>query len=223
MSSRTLSSADVSEAAKSAPAGPIVRYVALGDSYTIGTSVQRGRRWPDQLVARLRARDVPIELVDNLGVNGYTSDDVIRAELPRLAELDPDFITVLVGVNDVVQGDSDETYRKNIGRILDESVRRVGVDRIVAVSTPDYTVTPQGAAYGDPVTQSERIRDVNLILREESDTRGITFVDIHDISLEAAEDVSLVASDGLHPSAIQYARWTDRIEPVVRELLAARP
>jgi acyl-CoA thioesterase-1 len=202
---------------------PIVRYVALGDSYTIGTSVQPGQRWPDQLVARLRAKDVPIELVDNLGVNGYTSDDVIRGELPRLIELDPSFITVLVGVNDVVQGDSDETYRDNIGRILDESVRRVGADRIVTVSTPDYTVTPQGATYGNPVTQSERIREVNRILREESDTRGITFVDIHDISLEAADDVSLVASDGLHPSAIQYARWTDRIEPVVRELLAARP
>ena len=53
-----------------------IRYVALGDSYTIGTSVDAGERWPDQLVARLARPGSPdepvfaLELVANLAVNG---------------------------------------------------------------------------------------------------------------------------------------------------------
>jgi lysophospholipase L1-like esterase len=93
------------------------------------------------------------------------------------------------------------------------------LDRIVAVATPDYTVTPQGAAYGDPTLQAAGIRRNNEILRDMAAARGIAFVDIHDLSLRAAGDRSLVADDGLHPSGAQYALWVDRIAPVVAKLL----
>ena len=87
-----------------------LRYVALGDSYTIGTSVAEDERWPNQLVRRLSG----LELVGNLAVNGYTSRDVIEHELPALAAADPEFVTLLIGVNDVVQGVSDEQYAANV-------------------------------------------------------------------------------------------------------------
>ena len=72
-----------------------MRYVALGDSYTIGTNVGEGERWPNQLVAAVHDR-VPLELVANLGVNGYSSGDLIRVELPLLAGLEPDLVTMLI-------------------------------------------------------------------------------------------------------------------------------
>jgi len=196
-----------------------LRYVALGDSYTIGTSVAEADRWPNQLVARLEATGPPLRLVANLGVNGFTSQDVIDVELPRLDALDPGFATILVGVNDVVQGVPAATYRANAGAILDALLARLSADRIVAVSTPDYTVTPQGAAYGDPAEQSAGIRRNNAILKELADARGIAFVDIYDLSLRAASDRSLVAADGLHPSGDQYALWVDRIAPLAVDLL----
>ena len=128
---------------------PPVRYVALGDSYTIGTSVSVDARWPNQLVAALAASgssgSTRLDLIANLGVNGYTSRDVIDVELPQLASLQPEFITLLIGVNDVVQGVPTEIYRTNIVRILDDLVGRVGAARVVVVTTPDYTVTPAGA------------------------------------------------------------------------------
>jgi acyl-CoA thioesterase-1 len=200
-----------------------LRYVALGDSYTIGTSIDFEGRWPNQLVNRLGAAAPTLRLVANLGVNGFTSGDVIASELPRLDALRPDFLTVLIGVNDVVQGVPSTTYRTNAGRILDELRARLPANRIVAVGTPDYTVTPQGAAYGDPASQAAGIRTNNSILKEVAVARGITFVDIYDLSLRAATDRSLVAGDGLHPSAAQYALWVDRIEPVVSALLGHRP
>jgi lysophospholipase L1-like esterase len=193
-----------------------VRYVALGDSYTIGTSVEEAERWPNQLVGRIPS----LELVGNPAVNGYTSADLIRDELPLLDGLDPELATVLIGVNDVVQGVPDERYAANVARILDDLVERLGSDRVVCVATPDYTVTPRGADYGDPMQQSEGIARLNAILGDACSQRGVVFVpDIYAISQEARDDRSLVASDGLHPSGAQYGRWVDVIAPVVEALL----
>jgi lysophospholipase L1-like esterase len=198
--------------------GEPLRYVALGDSYTIGTAVAAvSERWPDQLVARLGDR---LELVANLGVNGFTSRDVIESELPQVAALRPDVASLLVGVNDVVQGVSAATFEANAAAILDALVALLPPSRIATVATPDYTVTPQGAAYGDPVTQSEAIRRNNTILERLATERGIAYVDTYDLSLRAAADRTLVADDGLHPSGAQYALWVERIAPVVERLLS---
>jgi acyl-CoA thioesterase-1 len=192
-----------------------LRYVALGDSYTIGTSVTEAERFPNQLVARLPE----LELVANLGVNGFTSRDLIEVELPKLPALRPDVVTVLIGVNDVVQGVSASTYRDNLVRILPALVAVVGAERIVVVTIPDYTVTPQGGAFGDPARQAAAIREFNQLMTQLATANGIRVVDIHDISLEAGTDRSLVASDGLHPSGTQYGRWVERIAPAMEALL----
>ena len=196
-----------------------LRYVALGDSYTIGTSVDPAERFPDQLVAAL-GPDVPtLQLVANLGVNGYTSADVIRDELPALEDLDPGFATVLIGVNDVVQGVPIETYEANVATILDAVLAHLPADRIVTVAIPDYTVTPAGADYGDPTRQYDGIVANNAVMERLAGERGIAYVDIFDVSLRAAEDRSLVADDGLHPSGAQYRLWVERIQPVVERLI----
>ena len=209
-------------AASSGPpsAAAPLRYVALGDSYTIGTSVGASERWPDQLVTRLDRGAARLELVANLAVNGYTSGDVVDRQLPELDALQPDFVSLLVGVNDVVQGVPASTYEANAARILDDVLAHLPADRVVVVSTPDYTVTPQGANYGRPAAQAAGIGANNEILRRLASERGLAWVDIHDISLRAADDRSLVASDGLHPSGAQYALWVERIQPVVEGLLA---
>jgi lysophospholipase L1-like esterase len=206
----------VTNPARTGPA----RYVALGDSYTIGTAVEAAERWPEQLVARLASSPRPLELVANLGVDGYTSADVIRDELPRLGDLRPEFVSLLVGVNDVVQGVPEESFRENVERILAELLSRVPAGAIVVVSTPDYTVTPAGADYGNPAERAAGIRVNNSILRELATARSVAWVDIHGLSLGAAADRGLVAADGLHPSGRQYALWVERIAPVVEDLLA---
>ena len=195
-----------------------VRYVALGDSYTIGTAVDASQRWPERLAATL-GPGTGLSLVANLGVDGYTSADLIRDELPILAGLQPGFVTLLIGVNDVVQGVPLVRYEANVVVILEALLGRLPSDRIVTVAIPDYTVTPAGADYGDPGRQHDAIVACNAAMARLAGDRGIAFVDIFDISLEAATDRSLVADDGLHPSGAQYARWVARILPVVERLL----
>ena len=193
----------------------MIRYVALGDSYTIGTAVAAEDAFPTLLVEAVPA----LELVANLGVNGYSTVDLIRDELPAFARADPGFATLLIGVNDAVQGLSMELYVANLTTILDALAMRLPPDRLVVVTVPDYTVTPAGADYGDPAERSAAIRANNATMARLAAERGIALVDIHDISLEAATDPTLVADDGLHPSGAQYRRWVERIAPVVRDLL----
>ena len=194
-----------------------VRYVALGDSYTIGTSVRQEERWPDQLVAALRDQ-VPMELVANLGVNGYSTDDLIRFELPRLGGLRPGFVSLLIGVNDFVRGVALDQYGVNVQRILAAILEIVPRDRVVVVSTPDYTRTPTGADYGDPLQQRADIKAVNAAMALLCDVGGVAFVDISPIADLVEGDRALVAGDGLHPSGTQYARWVELIAPVVSQL-----
>jgi lysophospholipase L1-like esterase len=193
-----------------------VRYVALGDSYTIGTSVSEADRWPNQLADRVPE----LELVGNPAVNGFTSADIIDRELPQLDELRPELVTVLIGVNDVVQGVPETVYRANVQVILDRLGELLPADRVVCVATPDYTQTPRGADYGEPERQREGIVRVNAVLREECEGRGMPFVpEVFEISERASGEPDLVAGDGLHPSGEQYRLWVDAVEPVVRSLL----
>lgn len=193
-----------------------VRYVALGDSYTIGTSVSEAERWPNQLVARVPG----LELVANPAVNGYTSADLIDRELPLLADLRPELVTVLIGVNDVVQGVPEAAYRANVEVILDRILELLPADRVVCVATPDYTRTPRGADYGEPERQRAGILRANAVLREECGERGMPFVsEVFEISGRVRDDPALVAGDGLHPSGQQYRLWVDAVEPVVRAVL----
>lgn len=204
--------------AEPTPSAIGARYVALGDSYTVGTAVSSNDSWPSQLVGRLGGR---LELVANLGVNGYSTDDLIAAELPALDDLDPEFVTVQIGVNDVVRGVPHATYAANVELILDELLKRLTPARILAVATPDYTLTPAGSSFGDPAQQSAEIARFNDVLRIAAESRGIAFVaEIYEISRRVASDPALVSGDGLHPSRTQYALWVDAIQPLVEGLLA---
>jgi lysophospholipase L1-like esterase len=181
--------------------------------------VGEAERWPNQLVARL-GDSVQLDLVANLGVNGYSTADLIEDELPRFARLMAQFVTLLIGVNDVVRGIPVQVYRGNVADILDTIVAAVGPNRAVVVSTPDYTLTPQGSAFGDPDQQRAEIAHFNDVMRSMAGERGIRFVDISSVANQVASDTSLVARDGLHPSGAQYARWVDLIAPAVMDALS---
>jgi acyl-CoA thioesterase I len=201
-----------------APTLPPVGFVAMGDSYTIGTGVKPRDRWPNQLVRTLNPiRD--FNLIGNLAVSGATSADVLASQVPQVSRLDPDLVSVQVGVNDVVQKVDAATYRAHVDQLFDALLQEVPSGRIFVVTIPDYTLTPQGSNYGDPTRQSARIRTFNQVLEQEAAKLKLAVVDITPVANLVADDGSLVAADGLHPSAKQYAGWVELIAPRVREML----
>ena len=123
-----------------------IRYVALGDSYTIGTGADARDSWPTVLTQHLRSRGIAIELVANLGRNGWTTRDVIAYQLPVFKSLNPAFATLLIGVNDWVQGFDRTTFQKNLQILLDEILLKLpDKSRLLLITIPDFSVMPMGS------------------------------------------------------------------------------
>jgi lysophospholipase L1-like esterase len=97
-----------------------LRYLALGDSYTIGTGASsNAHNYPSILAARLSEATGAKVSVTNPAVNGFTTEDLIENELPLVNRLKPQLVTILIGVNDIVQGRPIESYRKSLTTIYD--------------------------------------------------------------------------------------------------------
>ena len=126
-----------------------VRYLALGDSFTAGTGSLPGAAFPAHLAERWRAtRRVTLE---NLAVNGYTTDDVARLEVPAVAGFHPTLVTLAVGANDRVRGSSAEAYRAHVRAILRAIVDAgVPAQHIVTLPQPEWSLSPAAASFGDP-------------------------------------------------------------------------
>lgn len=223
--------ASFTEVPPSPAAARVVRYVALGDSYTVGTGLARtGERWPNQLVRALRP-ETELDLVANLATEGASTFEVLDSQLAALDGLDAELVTLQVGVNDVVRDVPLATYRANLERILDGApaadgepavtglLARLPAERIVLVETPDYTLAPRGTDYRRPA-DAAAIADVNAALRAVAEARGIAVVAVAPIADLVPGDPTLTAPDGLHPSGKQLAGWVELIAPVVRRLLA---
>jgi acyl-CoA thioesterase I len=197
-----------------------IRYVAIGDSYSIGEGALPSESWPAILTRHLNEHGVPIDLVANPSVTGWTTQQAIDNELPVFRRVNPTFGSLQIGVNDWVQGVDEKTFRQRLGLLMDEMLKSLGANnRLLIVTIPDFGVTPTGPKYARGRNISEGISSFNRIILEESKNRRLAVVDVFHASQKMAQDSSLIASDGLHPSAKGYAEWEKIIFPVARELL----
>jgi lysophospholipase L1-like esterase len=202
------------------PKPPKVRYVAVGDSYTVGTSVHPEQIWTIWLIRHLKSEGIDVELVANIARSGWTSEDVTRQQIPLLLPLKPNFVTLLVGANDIVQGVDMATFVKRYKSLLDH-LQRIIPDpkQVLVITIPDFSVTPYATNFGDSASLHERIKDFNAFIMKEAGARGIKVVDLFEISQEMGKDPGLVSSDGLHPSAREHILWEKVIYPPVFEIL----
>src|SRR5438445_3293460 len=197
-----------------------IRYVAIGDSYSIGEGASPNESWPALLTRHLNDKGLRVDLVANPSRTGWTTQQAIDRELPIFVDSKPNFATLQIGVNDWVQGIDAETFRKHFVVLAN---RMLGVlpskNRLLVVSIPDFGVTPTGPRYARGRNISEGIAAFNKIVSEEAAKRGLRVVDVFPISKKMRDDPSLVAPDGLHPSAKEYAEWEKIIFSVGFELL----
>ena len=198
----------------------MLAYLALGDSYTIGEGVPAEGRWPMRLAAALRMQGVALAHPAILATTGWTTDELSAAM--DAAEFAPpyDLVSLLIGVNNQYRGRSADDYRGEFRRLLERAIALAGdrPGRTLVLSIPDWGVTPFARDSGrDTARIAAELDAFNAIAGEESRRAGAAFVDIAPISREFP---SLLAGDGLHPSAAQYALWAEAALPVARRLLA---
>lgn len=184
------------------------RYLALGDSYTIGTGASDpAKSWPWIIASRLGA-----ELI-NPAVNGFTTLDLIAYELPLVERLKPEFISVLIGVNDLVQGRPPEDYQKSLIQIYDKLSGNVA-----AVSIPTWSYVPGAADFGGSEHVEKLTSQFNEIARAEANSHGFVWIDITEASRSGIGSTGWIASDQLHPGDAQYAAWAEKIWSALRRV-----
>ena len=199
----------------------VVKYVALGDSYTIGTGANPNEAWPVLLTKHLNDAGIKTELVANPSKNGFSTQNLIDMELPVFDKSGATFVTLLIGVNDWVREVNATTYAKNLIYILDHVQKALpNKNNILLVTIPDFGVTPQGAYFANDRDVTKGLTEFNNIIKTEAKKRGLTVVDIFEISKQMKDNAELTAKDGLHPSAKEYAVWETLIFPEAKKILS---
>ncbi len=193
-----------------------LRYLALGDSYTIGEGVAEKERWPVVLANRLDIN--PPDIIAKTGWTTFELQDAIKSANPGT---NYDLVSLLIGVNDQYRGRHPKGYAADFKQLLKQAIAFAGGDpeKVFVVSIPDYGVTPF-AAEKNPQQIAEEIDTYNRINKEISTNAGVAYFDITPISRKAAQDATLLAADQLHPSAKMYGYWVDSYIAEVKKMIA---
>jgi lysophospholipase L1-like esterase len=197
-------------------------YLALGDSYTIGQSVPSKSAYPNQVHARLLAGGLEMEKPVIIARTGWTTDELRSSINPEALTPPYDLVTLLIGVNNQYRGRDIDNYDIEFTNLLQQAVVFAGGEsgKVIVISIPDWGVTPF-AANRDRETISREIDAFNRINYTSAQEAGVHYVDVTEISRNAADDTTLLARDGLHPSAKMYALWTEKLAQLAENILTS--
>ncbi|BBM84973.1 SGNH/GDSL hydrolase family protein [Candidatus Uabimicrobium amorphum] len=196
------------------------KFLALGDSYTIGESVKRENSWPIHLKEVMKSQislDVKI-----IATTGWTTDELAEAIHKENISETFDMVSLLIGVNNQYRRRSAEEYRKEFVELLEQAIVFASNDpnKVMVISIPDWGVTPFAAKdERSSLEIGEQIDLYNKINAEEASRKHCYYVDITPISKKASVESELTADDGLHPSAKMYTMWVEKISPVAFKIL----
>ncbi len=192
--------------------------LALGDSYTIGQSVPEADRFAVQAAKSLTADKFKFSAPEIIAQTGWTTGFLLK----RLSDAAPqqpqyDIVTLLIGVNNQYQNRTQQEYTDEFLILLKKAIQYAGNNkkRVIVLSIPDYSVTPF-ASGSDKASIAREIDAFNVINKTIAMQQGVNYIDITPSSRLAANDQSLTANDGLHPSGLQYKLWSDLLVPAIK-------
>jgi lysophospholipase L1-like esterase len=200
-----------------------LRWLALGDSYTIGEDVAEAGRWPVQLATLLRADGIAVDPPLIVARTGWTTDELAAAMDAAELARGYDLVSLLIGVNNQYRGRPLDEYETQFTALLERAITLAGqrTGRVLVLSIPDWGVTPFAAASGRDVARIAAELDAfNRAAAAICAGHGVAFVDITHISRDPGARPDMLAADGLHPSAAQYALWAKYALPAAKVLLA---
>ncbi|QCW98880.1 SGNH/GDSL hydrolase family protein [Aggregatimonas sangjinii] len=198
-----------------------LRYLALGDSYTIGESVSASASFPMKLTTKLNEQLDKKTKVDILATTGWRTDNLLNAMEAQALSTDYDIVTLLIGVNNQFQNRPFSQYETEFNTLLEQAIELAKGENnsVFVISIPDYAYTPF-SANSDREQISSDIDRYNDYAEETAIASGIRFINITDITRMGLEEPELIASDGLHPSGEAYRRFVERLFPLVRSHLS---
>ncbi len=194
----------------------MIKYLALGDSYTIGEKVDRSENFPNQLVGFLNATKKKAELHKLIAVTGWTTDELSLAIEKERPSFDYDLVTLLIGVNNQYRGRSTEEYAWQFYSLLCQSIlfAKAEPKNVVVLSIPDWGLTPFNTTRSKQETSNE-IDAFNKINKDITRSLGCQYINITELTRAHAENTIYLAEDHLHYSAMEYKLWAEEICSVV--------
>lgn len=197
-----------------------VRYLAIGDSYTVGEGLDKEQSWPYQLKQKLLENGVEEVALTVIGGTGLTTIEVTRLIDVATFEEPFDIISIQIGVNNQYRGQGVEQFSSELNAMLEEieSNAYLKYAKRFAVSIPDWGATPYGKSYNRTQVARE-INEYNALKKKACQGRSIPFINITELSRANPDNAAWVVQDGLHPSESMYAAWVEKIFPVVKPLI----
>ncbi|MCC5939041.1 MAG: SGNH/GDSL hydrolase family protein [Lunatimonas sp.] len=198
-----------------------IRYLALGDSYTIGEGVTERERFPNQMAQKLQENGILVSSPKIIAKTGWTSKELLEAmEAEQIHQQVFDLVSVLVGVNNQYRGLPLEEYRLEFGELLRQAIHLVdgNSNRVFVLSIPNWGVTPFAKNDRRPSKQiTEEIRLFNETNHRVADFLNCPYVDIssgYQLEGHLPENLTI---DQLHPSGEMYAKWADLLYSAVKK------
>lgn len=195
-------------------------YLALGDSYIIGESVLPNENFPNQTAQLLKKAGYDFNVPEIVAKTGWTTDELQTAINNHQFHPPYNFVTLLIGVNNQYRGRTVESYKPEFESLLKQAIQFAGgkSDYVIVVSIPDWGATPF-ADGRDRKQIAKEIDEYNAANKTIAENYKVNYVDITSGTREAATNPFLVAGDGLHPSAKEYARWAEKIATIIKQHL----
>ncbi len=197
------------------------KYLALGDSYTIGESVCSDCNYPKQLADSLNNILKEKTSVKIIAKTGWTTTDLLSAIASENPSKDYDLVTLLIGVNNQYQGKPFSLYEEEFPKLLDMAIAfaKGKTKNVIVLSIPDYAFTPFGQKSGKGEKITSELMKYNAFAKKIANEKGVHFENITPITQKGLENQALVASDGLHPSAVAYKKFVEKIFTTGAEIL----
>lgn len=194
-----------------------MKYLALGDSYTIGESLPFEQNFPSQVVEILKSDSITIELDKLIAVTGWTTDELAIEIAKQKPHFEYDWVTLLIGVNNQYRGRSVEEYEWQFYALLSQAVlfAKGNPKRVIVLSIPDWGLTPFNKDR-DKIQTSQEIDEFNDVNRKIAQHFACHYVDVTTSTRAHCQDGKFLAEDGLHYSAQEYNIWATSVAEIIR-------
>ncbi len=197
-------------------------YLALGDSYTIGEQVLLSESFPYQTVQLLRQNNLSFSAPEIIAKNEWTTDELQKKIHKTLFLKKYDFISLLIGVNNQYRGKNPDEYEIQFEQLIQKAISLSGnnLKNVFVLSIPDWGTMPF-AKDRDIEKIAEEIDIYNDCCKNITLKFGCTFIDITQSQRIDSKDPKMVASDGLHPAALEYTKWAIKLAAAITEACSA--
>lgn len=184
-----------------------IKYVALGDSLSAGVGSSRiEETYPYLFALKLSEKYNKVEFI-NLAYSGDQTQEVLSNQLEPAVKEKPDYITLMIGINDMHNRVPEETFINNyktiLNRLLSDTTAKIIVINIPYLASDKLVYPP----YDDILDL--KTRQYNEYISSVSKHERIKFIDLYEsVDKNSRSQTDYYSTDFFHPSGTGYVLWS---------------